>query len=258
VEDWRLDGRVALVTGSARGIGSAYARGLASHGATVVVADVLEDRAKVVADTLRSESLSATSVRLDVSDEDSVQDAMASIDSEYGRLDILVNNAAIMLDLERPFKPFQETTWVEWCRVMEVNAGGPFLCCRAAYPLFARQGTGRVVNITSDGIFKGYDLQLAYFASKGALNVMTRCLARELGEIGVSVNAIAPGFTMSEAVRENSFMQSVARPSVAASCALKHEQVPEDLVGTLLFLCGPASACITGQTLVVNCGAVML
>lgn len=260
MQDEYFAGRVAVVTGGGRGIGTEYVRGLASAGATVVATDVLVERAESHAESLRGAGLDVVAHAVDVGDDASVERLFAFVDDQYGRLDVLVNNAAIMLDvdLDNAFKPFHETTWTEWRRVMDVNAGGILLCCRSARTLFERTHGGRVVNISSNGIYKGYDLQLAYFASKGAVSVMTRCLAREFGPIDVNVNAIAPGYTESEAVLRDDVMQQHAKPSVAAACAIKHEQQPKDLVGTLLFLCGPASACITGQTILVNCGAVML
>jgi NAD(P)-dependent dehydrogenase (short-subunit alcohol dehydrogenase family) len=249
--------RVALVTGGARGIGLAYARALARHGATVIIGDVRAQMAEQEAERLRADGLDITAVELDVSSESSVAAAFQMLEERFRRLDFLINNAAIMLDLEKPFKPFWETTWQEWGQVMNVNAGGVFLTSKFAKPLMERQGGGRIVNISSDGIWKGYDLQLAYFASKGAVAVMTRCLARELGPFGVNVNAVAPGFTLSGAVLNSEFMRS-AKAAVDAGCALRRDQYPEDLVGTIVFLCSESSACITGQTIVVNRGSIMV
>jgi NAD(P)-dependent dehydrogenase (short-subunit alcohol dehydrogenase family) len=178
------------------------------------------------------------------------------VEREFGRVDFLVNNAAIMLDVDVPFKPFWDTSYDEWNRIMSVNVGGVFLCCKYVKPIMERQGEGRIINISSDAIWKGYESQLAYFASKGAVAVMTRNLAREMGPFNVNVNHVAPGYTLSEAVLESSLMQGV-RLSVMATCCLKHDQHPEDVVGSVLFLCGPESSCITGQSIVVNCGAIM-
>jgi NAD(P)-dependent dehydrogenase (short-subunit alcohol dehydrogenase family) len=250
--------RVAVVTGGARGIGEAYVEGFARRGDTVVIADNDVGRAKETLRRLRGEGLEVYAQAVDVGDQTSVATLFEWVETTLGRVDFLINNAAIMLDLQQPFKPFWQTQWSEWCRILEVNAGGVFLCCREVWPMMSQQQSGRIVNISSDAIWKGYDLQLAYFASKGAVATMTKCLAREFGSINVNVNAIAPGFTLSESVLQSSFMQEVARPSVAATLAIKHEQQPKDLVGTALFLCGPESRCITGQTIVVNGGAVMV
>jgi NAD(P)-dependent dehydrogenase (short-subunit alcohol dehydrogenase family) len=248
--------RVAVVTGGARGVGKAYCEGLVTEGAAVVIADINYKRAQSTAVELVAAGGQAIAVEVDVASEDSVRRMYEEALDHFQRVDFLINNAAIMLDVDRPFKPFWELDWDEWTRVMAVNTGGVYLCCKHVKPIMERLGQGRIVNISSDAIWKGYDGQLAYFASKGAVAVMTRCLARELGPFNINVNAVAPGYTLSEAVQASEFMQSV-KPKVMAACAIQREQYPEDLVGTILFLCSADSACITGQTIVVNCGAVM-
>ena len=249
-------GKVALITGAGRGIGKAYCKGFLDAGASVVVADIDYERARATASELDSGGGQVVAIGVDVASEASVIRMYEQVIKRFGGVDFLVNNAAIVLDVERPFKPFWELEWDEWNRVMAVNAGGVFLCCKHIKPIMERQGGGRIVNITSDGIWHGYADQLAYFASKGAVAVMTRCLARELGPFNINVNAVAPGLTWSEATRASEFLQSI-KDEVIARCALRREQFPEDLVGTVLFLCSPASACITGQTIVVNCGSIM-
>jgi NAD(P)-dependent dehydrogenase (short-subunit alcohol dehydrogenase family) len=249
-------GQVTVVTGGGRGIGKAYCEAFAAHGSAVVVADIDGERAGQLADSLAAAGTPALGLRVDVADEESVRDLFARADERFGRVDFLINNAAIMLDVEVPFKPFWETSLAEWNRIMGVNVAGTFLCCKAVKPIMERQGAGRIINISSDAIWKGYESQLAYFASKGAVAVMTRCLAREFGPINVNVNAIAPGYTLSEAVLESPEMQGV-RNSVMASCCIKRDQRPEDVVGAALYLCSPGAACVTGQSIVVNCGAIM-
>ena len=255
-ENKKFTGRVALVTGGSRGIGKAYCHGFARHGASVVVADIDSTRAHETATELLQEGVPALGISIDVALEESVRSVIDHAEQEFGRIDFLINNAAIMLDVEVPFKPFWETSIEEWQRMMSVNVGGVFLCCKHVKPIMQRQGGGRIINITSDAIWKGYESQLAYFSSKGAVAVMTRCLARELGPFNITVNSIAPGYTLSEAVLNSDFMQGV-RASVMATCCIKRDQYPEDVVGAALFLCGPESACITGQSIVVNCGAIM-
>lgn len=248
-----FESMVVVVTGAARGMGAAYARAFHERGAFVFLADINGARATETAAQLGER---AHAVAVDVSDEAHVAALFAEVRQRYGRLDILINNAALMLDVEKPFKPFWEIDLAEWRRVMDINAAGVFLCTKNALPLFREAGGGRVVNVTSDAIWHGYPGQLAYFASKGALAVMNRCLARELGEFSVNVNAIAPGLTESEVVRNSEFLQGL-KPIIHESRSLKRDQGPEDLVGTVLFLCSPESACITGQTIVINCGGIM-
>jgi NAD(P)-dependent dehydrogenase (short-subunit alcohol dehydrogenase family) len=252
----RFKGKVAMVTGGGRGMGNAHCRGFAEAGADVVVADILADRARETAAQLTAQGGHAIGVGVDVSDESSVDDLFKRAEAEFGRIDFLVNNAAIMLDVDVPFKPFWETSYDEWRRIFAVNVNGVFLCCKRVKPIMERQGGGRVINISSDAIWKGYESQLGYFSSKGAVAVMTRSLARELGPFNINVNNVAPGYTLSEAVLESPEMQSV-RASVMRSCCIQRDQHPEDVVGAVLFLCGPESACVTGQSIVVNCGAIM-
>jgi 3-oxoacyl-[acyl-carrier protein] reductase len=248
--------RCAVVTGSAQGIGFAYARGFAKSGYRTILSDIDGPALARATASLQAEGLSGDYCECDVSDERQVSALFESV-AGYGQLRVLVNNAAIVLGLPRPFKPFYETELSEWNTIMGVNAGGTFLCCKYAWPLFAQDQEGSIINVTSDAIWKGYEDQLAYFASKGAVAVMTRSLAREFGAIGVRVNAIAPGMTLSASTLQSQQMQDV-RPLVERSCAIQREQHPDDLVGTAIFLASEASACITGQTIVVNCGAVMV
>jgi 3-oxoacyl-[acyl-carrier protein] reductase len=250
-------GRVAVVTGAGRGMGASHCQAFARAGAHVVAADLHGDAAGRVADDVgRQFGARAIGVATDVASETSVAALFDRVGKEFGRVDFLVNNAAIMLDLPVPFKPFWEMEYAEWNRVMAVNAGGVFLCCRAAFPFMSAAQFGRIVNVSSDAIYKGYESQLHYFASKGAVAIMTRNLAREFGPFKVTVNALAPGYTKSEAVAQSVDMQRV-EPLILKSQCLPLVQTPEDVSGSVMFLCGPAATCITGQSLVVNCGAIM-
>ena len=252
----RFTGKIAVVTGGARGIGKAYCERLVEEGASVVIADIDFKRAQATASQLTTGENPIIAIQVDVASEDSVREMYAEIVERLKRVDFLINNAAIMLDVERPFKPFWELEWNEWTRVMNVNAGGVYLCSKYVKPIMEKLGEGRIINISSDAIWKGYEGQLAYFASKGAVAVMTRCLARELGPFNIAVNAIAPGYTLSESVQGSEFMRSV-EPKVMESRAIQRKQYPQDLAGTVMFLCSNESQCITGQTIVVDYGSVM-
>ena len=245
-----LDGRVALVTGGGGGIGERYCRGLAAEGARVVVADVVEDAARRVAS-----ELGGLACQVDVADDASVQAMVATTVREYGRIDALINNAAIFTQLIQPRKAFDEIPIDEWDRVMAVNVRGTWLCCRAVAPVLRAQRSGVIINISSGTILGGQTGFAHYVTSKAAVWGMARALARELGDYGVRVNSITPGLTSSEAVREA--YPSEALAANAQHRMLKREEVPEDLVGTVVFLCSDASAFITGQNFNVDGGAYL-
>jgi 3-oxoacyl-[acyl-carrier protein] reductase len=245
-----LDGRVAIVTGGGGGIGERYCRGLAAEGARVVVADLVQSGARRVAD-----EVGGLAYQVDVSDEQSVKNLVAATLQKFGRIDALINNAAIFTRLVQPRKNFDDINVDEWDRVMAVNVRGTWLCARAVAPVMRQQRSGVIINISSGTIFGGQVGFAHYVTSKAAVWGMARVLARELGDFGVRVNSITPGLTSSEAVVD-------AYPSEALSASadrriLKREQLPSDLVGTVVFLCSDASAFITGQTFNVDGGAYL-
>ncbi|MGE0744709.1 MAG: SDR family NAD(P)-dependent oxidoreductase [Rhodospirillales bacterium] len=249
----RLDGRAAIVTGAAEGIGVEYAKALAGEGARVMVCDVLATEPTVHA--IRAAGGTAAGMTCDVSDPAAVAAMAAETEKAYGRIDILVNNAAVFARMVQ--KPMDQLTSEEWDIAMRVNVRGPFECVKAVLPAMRRNGYGKVVNVASGTVFKGTPMMLHYLASKGAVLAMTRGMARELGADNISVNAIAPGLTITEGIRARVEAAGMAIAATEASRALRREQAPRDLIGTLLFLASPDSDFMTGQTVVVDGGSAM-
>jgi NAD(P)-dependent dehydrogenase (short-subunit alcohol dehydrogenase family) len=251
--DTRLKDKVAIVTGGARGIGAAFCEGLAAAGAAVVVSDVLDGNP--VAERIAETQKRAKYVRADVTSKQSVENLVSDTVREFGTVDILINNAGLFADLRA--KPFQEIGEDEWDRVMTVNVRGTFQCAKAVAPVMIAAKKGRIVNIASGTAFKGTPNLLHYVASKGAVVSMTRSLARELGPHKICVNAIAPGLTMSEAVAVHPDWTGKASAAGIAARAIAREQVPADLISTLIYLCSDESNFVTGQTISVDGGALM-
>ncbi len=249
----RMKGKVVIITGAAQGIGATYARAMAAEGACVVVADILDGAALL--EELKGMGSEAIALKTDVSDETSAATMAAATMERFGRIDVLVNNAALYASLK--MKPFEEIDLGEWDRVMAVNVRGPFVCARAVAPYMKAKGSGRIINISSGTPFKGTPGLLHYVTSKGAVLAMTRALARELGDHGIAVNTLAPGLVLSEGVVANAEMRERLTAPVIASRAIKRDQMPDDLIGPLLFLASDDSAFMTGETVVVDGGSVM-
>jgi NAD(P)-dependent dehydrogenase (short-subunit alcohol dehydrogenase family) len=249
----KLDGKSAIVTGAAQGIGATYAKALAAEGANVCVSDVSDPKA--VADAINAAGGRAIGVIADVSDPKSVAALAAETAKAFGGIHILINNAAIFGKLA--LKPFTDITSSEWDDVMRVNVRGVFECTKAVVPYMRKQRYGKIITIASGTVFKGNPMFLHYVTSKGAVVAMTRSLARELGDDGIRVNCLAPGLVMSENVKTNPVWSGAVVTNNIASRALKREAVPEDMVGTMIYLCSPDSDFMTGQTVVVDGGSVM-
>lgn len=249
----RLSGRVAIVTGSAQGIGSRYAQALASEGAAVVCADIID--ASMVVDSIISRGGRAIKALLDVTSSESARQMAELTFETFGKIDILVNNAGLFTNLA--LQPFEEITSSEWDKVMAVNVRGPFECAKAVLPFMRNQSYGKIVNIASGTVFKGAPMLLHYVSSKGAVVAMTRSMARELGDYGIRVNTLAPGLTASENTLSNPAWQGTVSANNIASRAIKREVTPEDLCGSLIYLVSQASDFVTGQVIVVDGGSVM-
>ncbi len=249
----RMKDKVVIITGAAQGIGATYARALAAEGARIVIADVL-DGSSLVAE-LEGMGAEAIALTTDVTDEASAATMATAAMERFGQIDVLVNNAAIYASLK--MKGFEDIDLAEWDKVMAVNVRGPFICARAVAPYMKQRGYGRIINISSGTPFKGTPGLLHYVTSKGAILALTRALARELGDYGISVNTLAPGLVLSEGVVANAEMRERLTAPVIASRAIKRDQMPGDLIGPLLFLACDDSAFMTGETVVVDGGSVM-
>jgi 3-oxoacyl-[acyl-carrier protein] reductase len=248
----RLEGKVAIVTGGARGLGKVFCRAMAKEGARVAVADVLYDGALQAAEEINAEGGTAFPIRVDVSNEEQTASMAEETMKQFGRIDILVNNAAIIYGVGR--KSFVEVSPEEWDQLMAVNLKGPFLCSRAVFPEMKKKKKGKIVNVSSETAFTGSRGFIHYVTSKGGIISFTRSLAAEVGQYGICVNALAPGFTDSESAR--TVIDDIAKYDVSRTPLGRLEQ-PHDLVGGLLFLAGDESDFVTGQTLVIDGGRYM-
>jgi NAD(P)-dependent dehydrogenase (short-subunit alcohol dehydrogenase family) len=242
----KLEGKVAVVTGGAQGIGHAIATGLAEEGARIVIADLKG------ADEAAAGFPDGVGITADVSSEEDVERLAAEAVERCGGVDVLVNNAGLYASLA--MRPFGEIPLEEWRRVMDVNVASMFLMCRALVPRMRERGGGAIVNISSGTPFRGVPFLLHYVTSKGAIVAFTRALAKELGQEGIRVNCVAPGFTMSAGVEANPEVVEKLRDVSVAARTIQRDQVPEDVAGAVVFLAGPDAAFVTGQTMVIDGG----
>jgi 3-oxoacyl-[acyl-carrier protein] reductase len=251
----RLEGRVAIVTGGGHGIGRAYASRLAREGAKVVVAEVDAEAAEALAKELNAAGHEALAVPTDVSREESVAAmARAAID-RFGRIDVLVNNAAIFATIPMSRSPFDQIKVEEWDRMMSVNLKGTWLASCAVIPQMRKQGYGKIINISSGTALKGSPSRIHYVTSKAGILGFTKTLANEVGKDNICVNCVAPGSTLSEENPDEDIVRM--RTAATSTRALKRVQTPEDLTGAIVFFASADSDFITGQTLVVDGGSCL-
>ena len=250
----RLAGKTAIVTGGARGIGRHYSQALAAEGARVMIADIADGNevAGLIAQAHSADQVACAIC--DVSDEKQVQKLVAQTVERFGQIDVLVNNAALYATLTP--RNFNEWDTDVWDRVMAINVRGPYLMVRHVAPHMIERRSGKIINIASGAAYKGVPRMLPYVTSKGAMLAFTRSLSRELGEYGIAVNSLSPGYILSDTGLENTTHVEEERIPVRNSRAFKRDGYPEDLLGTLVFLASSDSDFVTGQSIVVDGGSV--
>ena len=251
----RLQNKVTVITGAAHGIGKAYARRFAEEGAHVVIADIDSGGGQTAAKALMEAGFSAWARATDVRNYLNVEGLMRETADRFGRIDVLLNNAAIYVTQKLWKGPVEDLDLAEWDRVIEVNLKGVFLCCKAAIPIMKQQRSGKIINIASGTFFSGSGNMPHYTSAKGGVVALTRVLARQLGEWGINVNCMTPGSTMSEdSVTEEVLKR---RESSIDKRAFRRVETPADIVGTALFLVSSDSDFITGQLVVVEGGGIL-
>jgi NAD(P)-dependent dehydrogenase (short-subunit alcohol dehydrogenase family) len=251
-----LKDKVAIITGAGRGLGKAFALRFAAEEAKLLLPDISLERAQATAKEIKAKGGEAAAMLTDISSEKDTQTMAEEVKRLYGRVDILLNNAAIYYGIET--KAWDAWTIKDWDRMFEVNVRGTWLCCKAIAPLMVKAGKGKIINIASD-VFKvtGAHHFLPYACSKSAVYTLTQCLARALGPSGINVNSIGPGYTATEASLGQSTSADTFKSTIDAQC-LKRREEPADLPGTAVFLASADSDFITGQYIVVNGGSAMV
>lgn len=249
----RLKDKVAIVTGSARGMGRVFALRFAKEGAKLTVCDILD--CKPVADEIKAAGGEALALKTDVTSEKDTAEMAQKTVERFGRIDILVNNAAIIGSIETKdfVKPMEKLTAADWDKILGVNIKGVFLSSKAVIPYMKKQGGGKIVNMASTVAFTGLPHFIHYSASKGGVVTMTRSLARALGEFDINVNAVAPGLIMTEAMQAT-YSQKFYQQLVDTEQLIHKSVEPEDIANAVLFMASDEADKITGQTLAVNAG----
>jgi NAD(P)-dependent dehydrogenase (short-subunit alcohol dehydrogenase family) len=247
----RLQGKIAVITGGAQGLGRAITLGMAREGARVVVADLQADKAESVAQEARALGAEALALEVNVASEPSVQRLAEETFKRFGAVDILVNDAGVYLR-----SPVVSKTEEDWDRTLDINLGGNFLCARAFVPAMRKQKSGRIISIASSIAHTGAKEFADYAASKAAIIGFVKALARELGPDGITVNAICPGSANTDMPRRHRSEEEVMARLRATP--LGHVLEPEDIAGSVLFLASDAASYITGQAYNINCGTVMI
>ncbi|HEY8445679.1 MAG TPA: 3-oxoacyl-ACP reductase FabG [Thermomicrobiales bacterium] len=250
-EAFSLHGRVAIVTGAGGGLGEGICLGLANAGATVACVGRTQETIDAIRDKVRAAGGSAISVLCDVSDQSSIARMTKAVVEQLGRIDILVNNAAIY-----PRRPWTEITKDEWDQVLGTNLTGYFLCAQAAYPHLKASGRGRIINISSITISGGWSMLLSYVSSKGGIVAFTRALAREIGPDGITVNTISPGAFPTDAEKIHPDPEGY-NSYVLEQQSIKRRGTPEDIGNLVVFLASDAASFITGQMIHIDGGWVM-
>jgi NAD(P)-dependent dehydrogenase (short-subunit alcohol dehydrogenase family) len=248
----RLAGRTAIVTGGAVGIGRHYSHALAGEGAQVMIADIVDGSAVAAEIAAKHGSNSVTSTQFDVSDEAQCKALVDKTVERFGKVDVLVNNAALYAPL--PTLKVTEIDVALWDKVMAINIRGPFLMVKHVAPHMMARKSGKIINIGSGTVARGIPEFSHYVTSKGAVTAFTRAISRELGEYGICVNTLAPGYTLSDTGLTNTVHVEASRAGAVQRRALKRDEYPEDLLGTLIFLASSDSDFMTGQVLAVDGG----
>lgn len=251
-----LKDKVAIITGASRGLGKAFAERFIEEGARLLLTTTSMERAGETVKELKAKGGEVAVIQADISIESDTQKIAEAVKKEYGRVDILVNNAAIWYGIR--MKPWHLWTEEEWDRIFDVNVKGTWMVCKAVAPMMMEQKSGKIVNIASNiARVGGAPFAMPYACGKGAIYTMTHALARALGPSNVNVNAVAPGFTATEASLDMSPQDPSFSTAVSGQSMPRREE-PKDLVGATLFLASPDSDFISGQVLYVDGGTVML